>query len=185
MTEPWDGDPLADNEPTPTPTDAGVVADGVLHIPVAPGQTPAFEATLETVDDPRLDDIITTVNSILRGVIVINTKVEELKVLVARLPVNAPTPLPQPFAAPTQPAPPVNWQLNQPPAAGAPPAPPAPAAPTDPTTLPGYGWTCPVHPGQWKVVPAGIAKQGPRIGQAYPAFIACTVHGCREKPPRS
>jgi len=165
--DPWDGDPLADTEPTP--------------IPVAPGQQPAFEATLETVDDPRTDTILQTVESILRGVIVINTKVEELKVLVSRLPVNAP-----PAPPPAQPAGPVDWQLNQPPPAPgfAPAAPPPAAAPVDPTSVPGYGWVCPVH-GQWKVVPPGVTRQGPRQGQPYPAFIACPAQGCREKPPRS
>ncbi len=40
---------------------------------------------------------------------------------------------------------------------------------------------CPVHGIDWKEIPAGISK---RTGQAYPAFKACPVKDCKEKPPQ-
>jgi len=38
---------------------------------------------------------------------------------------------------------------------------------------------CPVHGEPWKTVPAGVSK---RTGNAYPAFLACPVRDCRERP---
>ena len=38
---------------------------------------------------------------------------------------------------------------------------------------------CPVHNQPFKIIPAGISKS---TGRPYPAFEACPVQGCREKP---
>jgi len=42
-------------------------------------------------------------------------------------------------------------------------------------------WVCPLHGTPAKYVPAGIARSGPRAGQPYQAFYACSTHGCRER----
>lgn len=41
-------------------------------------------------------------------------------------------------------------------------------------------WVCPVH-GQVKIVPAGTSQ---RTGKPYPAFAACPIRDCNERPPR-
>lgn len=63
-------------------------------------------------------------------------------------------------------------------------APTLAALPPVQRTAPPQGGVCPIHNVPWKVVPAGIAKRGPRAGQPFDAFQACSVSGCDQRPPR-
>jgi len=45
---------------------------------------------------------------------------------------------------------------------------------------PSPGWMCPIHNDR-KVIPAGFSQ---RTQKNYPAFAACPVPGCTQKPPR-
>lgn len=128
-----------------------------------------------------LSELLTVEQQALRGLIAIANKLERLVIAAEKTATIPPPPTPLPAPTSVTPAP---WQTGAPPVPqGAPPTPPPAAGPVDPTQVPGYGWVCPVH-GQWKVVPPGVARSGPRAGQPYPAFIACPAQGCREKPPR-
>lgn len=50
-------------------------------------------------------------------------------------------------------------------------------APAPPAAVAGI--QCSGGHGPMRLVPAGTAKSGPRIGQAYPAFLTCDT--CRER----
>jgi len=41
---------------------------------------------------------------------------------------------------------------------------------------------CPVHGGEWRVVPAGISKSS---GKPFPAFYACVEMDCKNRPSRA
>lgn len=55
------------------------------------------------------------------------------------------------------------------------------SAPMQQQQQPALGWLCPIH-NDAKIVPAGVSK---RTGRPYPAFLACPVAGCDQKPPRA
>jgi hypothetical protein len=48
------------------------------------------------------------------------------------------------------------------------------------TVLPIVG-KCPQGHGDMRLIPAGTAKSGPRIGQPYPAFYKCDKCGSRQE----
>jgi hypothetical protein len=50
--------------------------------------------------------------------------------------------------------------------------------PTRAPSAPATGY-CPAGHGPMSLIPAGTAKSGPRIGQAYPAFLKCRTCNAR------
>lgn len=60
----------------------------------------------------------------------------------------------------------------------------APTASTFPNALPSgdpIGAACPNGHGPMRLIPAGTAKSGPRIGQPYPAFLKCDTCQARRE----
>jgi hypothetical protein len=159
--EEWEGVVPEEEELAPIPVAPGQV--GMLPEVVEPVQ---YEATIGHTSDPdvmaELAALKVLAEQAVRGLISVANKTERILNIIDR-PAIAQT------AAPTT----DSWQLNAPPAyqAGAPiqGGPPA-----------GASWVCPVH-NQVKTVPAGFSQ---RTQKPYPAFLACPVQGCQQKPPR-